>query len=127
MKSKQTGLTLMSFLVVLALVGFAAFIGMKLFPMYQRGFAVRSCLKALANEGGEADKDPEEIKNDLFKRFDIAYVDDSIVKRDNVKVEKGDGGYVVNVDYEERVELVYNLDMVGKFDFKQPVGGHSTY
>ncbi|KOB35202.1 membrane protein, partial [Xanthomonas arboricola] len=34
MKRKQSGMTLTSFVVVLAVVGFALYIGMKLFPMY---------------------------------------------------------------------------------------------
>ncbi len=127
MKRNQTGLTLMSFIVVLAVLGFFAFIGMKLFPMYERGYSVRSALKGIANEAGVADKEPDQIKDELFKRFDVGYVDDSIVSRDKVKVERGDNGLVISVDYEERVPMLYNLDVVGRFDFKQPLNGGSTY
>ena len=55
MKRKQSGLSLVGFLVVLAVVGFAAYVGMKLFPMYQEYYSVTSAMKGLANEPGVAD------------------------------------------------------------------------
>ena len=35
MKRTQSGITFIGFLVVLAVAGFFAYVGMKLFPMYQ--------------------------------------------------------------------------------------------
>ena len=34
MKRTQRGITLLGFIIVLAVVGFFAYVGMKLFPMY---------------------------------------------------------------------------------------------
>ena len=51
-RKHQSGLTLISFLVVLGVVGFAAFIGMKLLPMYQEYYSVRSSMKGLESEPG---------------------------------------------------------------------------
>ena len=48
----QRGMTLTSFLVVLIVVGFFLYVGMKLFPMYQEYYAVRSAMKSLSNEPG---------------------------------------------------------------------------
>lgn len=123
-RNKQSGFTFTGFLVLLAIAGFAAFIGMKLFPMYQEYFAVRDAVKGLANEAGSGDMDPDQIIGALDKRFDVGYVDD--IKRENIKIEKGDSGYVVHITWEERRPLVYNLDVVGKFDVQQALG-HSTY
>ena len=61
MKRKQSGLSLVGFLVVLAVVGFAAYVGMKLFPMYQEYYSVQSAMKGLANEPGVADMDPAKV------------------------------------------------------------------
>ena len=73
MKRKQSGLSLVGFLVVLAVVGFAAYIGMKLFPMYQEYYSVRSAAKGLASEPGVGDMDPSKIQDLFFRRLYINY------------------------------------------------------
>ena len=50
MKRTQRGITLLGFIIVLAVVGFFAYVGMKLFPMYSEYYSVKSALKGLANE-----------------------------------------------------------------------------
>ena len=114
---KQGGMTLMSFLVVLAVVGFAAYIGMKLFPMYQEYYSVRSAAKGLASEPGVGDMDPSKIQDLFFRRLYINYSEN--VKPSNVKIERIDGGWNMKVNYEVRRPLVGNLDVVGVFDVSQ--------
>ncbi|WP_372012868.1 DUF4845 domain-containing protein [Pseudoxanthomonas sp. 10H] len=117
MKRKQSGLSLVAFLVVLAVVGFAAYIGMKLFPMYQEYYSVRTAMKGLANEPGVGDMDPRRIQDLFFRRLDMSYSDN--VKPQNVKFERTDGGWDMRVQYEVRRPLVGNLDVVGHFDSTQ--------
>ncbi|KAF1695682.1 DUF4845 domain-containing protein [Pseudoxanthomonas koreensis] len=117
MKRKQSGLSLIGFLVVLAVVGFAAYVGMKLFPMYQEYYSVTSAMKGLANEPGVADMDPAKVQDLFFRRLYINYSEN--VKPQNVKFERTDGGWKMRVNYEVRRPLVGNLDVVGKFDRTQ--------
>ena len=118
MKHKQQGLSLTGFLVVLAVVGFALFIGMKLFPMYSQFFNVKKALKSVASEGLS---DPIRIRSSLEKHFDVGYVD--VIKPSDVKVERTSSGVVISTDYEVRKPLIYNLDIVGKFEATEPVSG----
>ena len=119
-RHKQQGLSLTGFLVVLAVVGFALFIGMKLFPMYQEFWSVKKALKSVATSG-EA-KDPGSVRRALEKYFDVGYV--SNVKPENISVERGaGGGPVITIDYEVRKPLVFNLDIVGKFEATESVSG----
>lgn len=117
MKRKQSGLSLVGFLVVLAVVGFAAYVGMKLFPMYQEYYSVQSAMKGLANEPGVADMDPAKVQDLFFRRLYINYSEN--VKPQNVKFERTEGGWKMRVNYEVRRPLVGNLDVVGKFDKTQ--------
>ena len=114
---KQGGMTLMSFVVVLAVVGFGAYIVMKLFPMYQEYYSVRSAAKGLASEPGVGDMDPSKIQDLFFRRLYINYSEN--VKPGNVKIERIDGGWNMKVNYEVRRPLVGNLDVVGVFDVSQ--------
>lgn len=113
MKRTQGGMTLIGFIIVLALVGFFAYIAMKLVPMYSEYYAVRQALKGLAQEPGIANRDPAKIQDLFFRRLYISYAEN--VKADNVQIERVDGGWNMRVDYEVRKPLVYNLDVVGKF------------
>ncbi|AKC85707.1 DUF4845 domain-containing protein [Pseudoxanthomonas suwonensis] len=117
MKRKQSGLSLLGFLVVLAVVGFAAYIGMKLFPMYQEYYSVQSAMKGLANEPGVADMDPAKVQDLFFRRLYINYSEN--VKPQNVKFERIESGWRMRVNYEVRRPLVGNLDVVGRFDKTQ--------
>ncbi len=117
MNRKQSGITLIGFLTVLAVVGFAAYVAMRLFPMYQEYYSVRSAMKGLADEPGVADMDPARVQDLFFRRLDINY--SNSVKPQNVKIERTEGGWLMKVDYEVRRPLVGNLDVVGKFDASQ--------
>lgn len=117
MKRKQSGMTLTSFVVVLAVVGFGLYIGMKLFPMYQEYYSVRTAMKGLANEPGSATMDPSKLQDLFFRRLYINYSEN--VKKEDVKFERVEGGWRMKVNYEVRRELVGNLDVVGKFGTEQ--------
>jgi len=115
MKRTQRGMTLLSFVIVLAVVGFAAYIAMKLFPMYSEYYSVKSALKGLQQEPGIANQDPAKIKDLFFRRLYISYSEN--VKPENVKLQRSENGvgWAMDVDYEVRKPMVGNLDVVGKF------------
>lgn len=113
----QRGMTLTSFLAVLIVVAFGLYIGMKLFPMYQEYYAVRSALKGLAKEPGVGNMEPARVQEMFFKRLDISFSEN--VKPSNVKFDRVNSGWNMKVNYEVRRPLVGNLDVVGKFDTNQ--------
>ncbi|HXH01173.1 MAG TPA: DUF4845 domain-containing protein [Xanthomonadaceae bacterium] len=117
MKRHQSGMTLIGFVVVLAVVGLFAFVAMRLFPMYAEYYAVKSALKGLATEPGIADTDPAKIQDLFFRRLYISYAEN--VKPENVKIDRIDNGWNMKVDYELRRPLISNLDVVGKFSAQQ--------
>ncbi|TWI03503.1 uncharacterized protein DUF4845 [Luteimonas cucumeris] len=117
MKRTQRGITLIGFLVVLAVAGFFAYVGMKLFPMYSEFYSVKSAMKGLANEPGIATQDPAKIQDLFFRRLYISYSDN--VKPENVKLTRGDRGWKMEVDYEVRKPMIYNIDVVGRFNAVQ--------
>jgi hypothetical protein len=111
--TKQRGMTLLGFLMVLAVAGIFAFIFMRLFPVYTEYYSVVRDMKGLQAEPGVSTLPPQKIKDLLFRRFNISYVDS--VKPENVKVTR-QNGYNLSVKYEVRRPLVYNLDFVASFE-----------
>ncbi|MBS7458613.1 DUF4845 domain-containing protein [Coralloluteibacterium stylophorae] len=114
MSRKERGLTLLGFLIVLVVVGFFAYVGMRLFPVYSEYYSVVSAMKGVANEPGAASMDPARIRDLLARRFDISYVDS--VKPQNIKIVRSGNGYSLNIKYEVRRPLIYNLDFIASFD-----------
>lgn len=112
-KTSQRGLTLLGFLMVLAVVGFFAFIAMKLFPVYSEYYAVAQSMEAVQMEPGVATMPPERIRILLDKRFNIGYVESVKPEHITIKREKG---YNLRIAYEVRRPLMYNIDFVAKFD-----------
>jgi len=117
MKRTQSGMTLIGFIIVLAVVGVFAYMGIKLVPMYTEYFAVKKALSQLSDEPGITQQDPARIKELFFRRLDISYADS--VKKDNVKVLRREANYLVTVDYEVRRPLISNIDVVGHFAAEQ--------
>ncbi|MFT3896499.1 MAG: DUF4845 domain-containing protein [Thermomonas sp.] len=126
MKRSERGITLIGFVVVLALVGILAYLGMKVFPIYEQFFSVRSAMKGVASEPGVGEMDPAKIKDLFFRRLYVNYADEDL-KPENIKVERKDNGYTMTVNYEVRRPLINDLDIVGKFNETQALkGGGST-
>ncbi len=117
MKRTQSGITLLGFVIVLAVVGLFAYVGMKLFPMYSEYYSVKTAMKGLSNEPGIASSDPRRIRDLFFRRLYISYAEN--VKEEHVKVTRVDEGWRMDVSYEVRKPLIANLDVVGKFDTSQ--------
>ncbi len=122
MKRMQSGMTLIGFVIVLAVVGLFAYIGMKLVPMYSEFYAVKSALKGLSAEPGIADQDPAKIQDLFFRRLYISYAEN--VKPENVKIKRVDAGWQMDVNYEVRKPIISNLDVVGKFAATESLTRH---
>lgn len=113
MRATQRGITLIGFVIVLAIAGFFFYIGAQLFPVYSEYYAVKAAMKLVQNTPGSSRLSPEQIWIILDKNFNISYVDS--VKRNSVEVERKNG-YFLRIKYEVRKPLMYNLDIVAKFD-----------
>ena len=114
MVRKPRGMTLMSFVMVLIVVGFFALVIMKLFPMYSEYFNLKGVMEEYAAQPNSASIPPAQMHTDLNRRFGIAYV--SSVKKEHIKLVREGGVSKLNIAYEVRVPLFGNLDVVGKFD-----------
>lgn len=120
MKRSQQGITLISFILILALVGFFGFIGMRLFPVYSEYFSAVNDIKAVTQTAGVEKESMEKIRDHLYRRFQISYVE-SIDLQKHVKMFKDQDGKILHLQYEVRRPMMYNLDFVAKFDRKFPL------
>jgi hypothetical protein len=107
---------LLGFIIVLAIAGFFAFLGMKIGPAYLEFMNVSSAMKGVATEPGVGKWSQAQIKSALSKRLGINYVDREHVDMKHFQVKRVGGGQTLSVAYEVREDLMYNLDYVATFE-----------
>lgn len=125
---KQSGMTLIGFIVILAVAGFFALMAMKLVPSYLEYFGVVKAMNQLANEPGAAEKSINEIRSELDYKASFQYVDDATLSGQGgsqpVRVERKNGQTSLIVDYDKRVPFIYNIEFLMHFQKTVPLKGN---
>ncbi|WP_137936232.1 DUF4845 domain-containing protein [Chitinivorax sp. B] len=109
---KQYGMSLFGFLIIAAVVGFFALLGVRAIPAYSEYFSVKKIVKALIQEN--AGSTPQEIRANFEKRATIDYI--SSVKGDDLDIEQIGGTTTIGLEYSKEVPVVANVSL--KFAFK---------
>lgn len=120
MKRKQSGITMIGFLITLALIILFIYCGMKIIPMYTEFYSVKQALAGMAKDPEVASASKDKIRMLFDRRLDISYAN-TVKGMNALKIESTDTGFMLTVDYERREELISNLDIVGKFHAEQAV------
>jgi len=119
---RQRGMTLIGWLIVLALIGFFAMLVMKLGPIYMENYTIKMALESMENEPGLAEKTPSQVRGFFQKRMDMNYV--TRLTQDSVKIRREEGVTYLEVDYEVREPMVGNVDAIVTFKEKAELKRH---
>jgi len=116
----QQGLTFISLIFVLALIGFFVLLGLKIGPIYLNHSKVVSALAEIKKTPDIEEQSEAEIRGGLSKRFDINYVDD--VSQDDIKVTRHNDYLKVTIEYEVVTKIAGNLSVLVDFNDVIEVG-----
>jgi len=114
-KGSQKGLTLIGFLIVLCVVLFFAYAGMRIVPMYLEYHALINAMDKLANDPMSKSMPAYKIKQSIQMSLWASYASNNI-KNENIRISKKSDGVNVRVAYEVREDFLGNIDLVGSFD-----------
>ncbi len=112
MMKKQQGLSMLGWIIVIAMATLLSTAAIKLGPKYIENNTVHSILERIASDA--AGKTRSELTSEIQKNFSVSMISD--IKASDIKFEKIAGGYRVNANYEVRVPFLYNIDVIVKFD-----------
>lgn len=115
MKSKQSGITLIGFLFVLAIAGFFGFMAMKLVPSYTEFLGVDKAMTQVASEGMDG-KTLDQVRRDLLYKLDMQYVGDATIKPKDITIKRDSNAAQLNLSYDKRVPFMYNIDFLLHFE-----------
>ena len=118
--ANQQGLTFISLVFILGLIGFFVLLGLKIGPIYLNHSKVVSALADIKKTSDIEAQTEGEIRNSLSKRFDINYVDD--VTQDDITITRHGNYLKVAIEYEVARKIVGNLSVLVEFNDNIEVG-----
>jgi len=115
---KQSGLTMISWIVILGLVAVQAVMALRIVPVYLNYSSVRSVMDELPQDSEVKGMTVKKL-NELFrKRLKINNLYALAKNKEAFKFKKMQGGYVLEANYEERGPIVGNLEFLATFSHK---------
>lgn len=115
-RKRASGITLIGFLVLMAVVGFFAYLAMRLIPMYVEYMGVVKAMEQVRAEPNARNMSPEEVRRSLSVKFDTQYVDGDAISPQSIQVLHKNNGSTLRISYERRVPFIHNIDLIASFD-----------
>ncbi len=113
--SHQAGLTLISWIILILLIGFVAMFGFRLFPIYMEYYSINASMNTAAHriQVGET---PAQIRLSIDNLFTINGVND-VTPGKNVTISspQADNTITLTLRYDERVSFIGNVDLLVHF------------
>jgi hypothetical protein len=119
---RERGMTFISFLLLIGLIGFFSLLILKIGPVYLDHYKVKATLESLKADRDLASKTRDEILRSLEKRWDIEMV--SSVSRDNVVIDKNSQQITIQIAYDVTKPILGNVDVVVHFNDAIEVGSN---
>jgi len=113
--NRQRGLSFFGWLLMILVFGSVITMGMKLLPLYLDHNTMSKVLDGMAAEKGLAGKRQYELEDMIKKRFKVNNVRD-FNHKDNLVIKRDKSGVEVIIDYEVRIPLIHNVDLIASFD-----------
>ena len=127
---RQRGLSIWELLFYSVLIGIAALVVIKVFPLYMEKFKVVKAMKTIAEASDIRNLGEPDIKDRLLRHFEIEDVDrfsthDDLKKVFKVAKNKDNPNRSMSMVYEIRAPFVADLDLVLKVNKQMEIGPYA--
>ena len=113
-RRRQSGMTTLGLIILVAFVGMFVFAGIRLTPVYLNYSKVASVVEGVRKEFDGNGATRTEIRTSISRRFDIESV--GVITAKDVKVTTVDGGHEVAAIYSHKAPFIANVFFVVDFD-----------
>jgi len=104
-QTTQRGASTIGIIIILAIIGVGAYIGLQYIPQFIECGTVDTILSNIEKANEEKPvKSINEVRNMINRQLDINQMDDL---RDSFEVTQIDDTYIVTVNYERELDLIY--------------------
>jgi len=116
-RKRQRGLSFLSLIAIVGILGFAVVIGLKLIPIYMESWKIDGIMNAVINEAGINQQSRKEVKDAMLKRLDIDGVETiSYRNYDGMTITKRKNNVKIEIFYRKETPLIGNLSLIAEFD-----------
>ena len=122
-RARQSGLTMISWIILILLIGFVGMFGFKLMPIYLEYGSVNKALTTAAS-GATSGETPAQLRSTINELFDVNSINDIQATDIDIKVDPDTKGTVMVLDYNPSTNFVANIDLVVHFQKTYPVAAH---
>jgi len=113
---KQSGLTMISWIIILGLVAVQAVMALRIVPVYLNYSSVRTVMNELPQDSAVKGKTVKKLNELLRKRLKINNLYELAKDKEAFKFKKAQGGYTLVAHYEVKGPIMGNLEFVATFD-----------
>lgn len=121
MMQKQRGLTLISWVIILSLVGIQAVLAMRIIPVYMTFYSVKNIMDHVASDTSLRGVSPEQLRTSISKRLGIEGVYDLRDDKNAFTFQRTGESTIITLNYESRGPILGNLEFVATFDYEVEV------
>ncbi|HEX5353450.1 MAG TPA: DUF4845 domain-containing protein [Rhodanobacteraceae bacterium] len=119
---RQSGITLIGFVIILIIAAFFVYTGMKLVPAYMDYFSVSKALNTVATQAQSGDMSVAEVQKQLDLQELSQYFSDSDISAKNISVVTNPrGGSSLKLSYDKKISWLYNIDFLVHFEKTVPL------
>lgn len=121
MIKKQAGFTLITWVIIIVVVGIEAVAALRIIPAYIDYATVKSVMDKLAKDPDSRNLTTNQLKRSLYERLNInniRYIEDD---KSALKMTKASDGIIMKVNYEARGPIYANLEYVANFEYSVKV------
>lgn len=119
---RQSGITLIGFVIILVIAAFFVYTAMKLVPAYMDYLSVSKAMNTVATNATSGNMSIDEVRRQLDLQQISQYFDDSDLKAGNVSVVTSpNGGSSLKLSYDKKIPWIYNIDFLVHFEKSVPL------
>ncbi len=118
LRKRQRGLSFVSLIAIVGILGFSVVIGLKLIPIYMDSWKIDGVMDAVISEPGINQQSRKEIIDNMLKRLDIDAVDAVNYRnyKESLTVAKRKNRTTINIHYWVETPLIGNLTLAAEFE-----------
>jgi hypothetical protein len=121
MRSRQRGATALGMLSIVAIIGFALYGAIRLFPLYMEYLAVSRALEQTAKESSGNPTTPLLLRGALERRWTIE--DIKSLQPKEIEITRNGSGFSMRAFYRAETPFVANISLAVDFDKSVDVKG----
>lgn len=115
-QKNQHGLSIWAFLFTAAVVGFFAFLFMKVFPAYYENLRIKRAMEIMVQDDNVGKSNKREVIKKLNRRLIIDYVNEVVDMNQAMTLTRKNSGVEIIVAYEVVIPIAYNLNALVEFE-----------